>query len=177
MSSLPISNPVSLPKTGQLNHLLSVTTITHTFNPSALISPRTFSVLVLTASLPPSTTTTSTQYSSGFITLQVPVSHHDLQNLAPSIPSKKSMGIFAHYASVEKVTLLPPTETDGESSTTQPRIEWRTATTSDAGGWIPKRVQRSWYLGGVPKAVVHDVGLFMGWVDRERKSKGKSNTG
>lgn len=75
--------------------------------------------------------------------------------------------------------MLLPTDTENsEDSTTeelgQRSIEWRTATTSNAGGWIPKRVQRSWSLGGVPKAVVHDVGLFMGWVDRERKSKGKS---
>lgn len=48
-------------------------------------------------------------------------------------------------------------------------IEWTMATASSAGGMIPKRVQRSWRLGGVPRAVVADVGLFIGWVARERE--------
>lgn len=159
----------------QLNLMLnnrppSVMSITHTFNPSFLISPRTFLVLIITASLPPASPASSTKQTSGFLNLQLPLSHNDLQKLGPSI-SKRGKGIFARYASVEKVTFLPPacTEENSESSSTQRRIEWRAATTSDAGGWIPKCVQRSWYLGGVPKAVVHDVGLFMAWVDRQRK--------
>lgn len=32
-------------------------------------------------------------------------------------------------------------------------------------------MQRSWHLGGVPRAVVQDVGLFMAWVDRGRKEQ------
>jgi hypothetical protein len=42
------------------------------------------------------------------------------------------------------------------------------ATTSEAGGKIPQWVQRNWTLGGVPRAVVADVGLFIGWVMKKR---------
>jgi hypothetical protein len=42
------------------------------------------------------------------------------------------------------------------------------ATTSEAGGKIPQGVQRNWTLGGVPRAVVADVGLFIGWVMKKR---------
>ena len=49
------------------------------------------------------------------------------------------------------------------------KIEWTLATTSDPGGLVPQWVQRSWSLGGVPKAVVKDVGLFIGWVARNRR--------
>lgn len=44
------------------------------------------------------------------------------------------------------------------------------ATTSNAGGSIPQWVQRNWTLGGVPKAVVADVGLFIGWTMRRRET-------
>ncbi|GAD96028.1 conserved hypothetical protein [Paecilomyces variotii No. 5] len=50
-------------------------------------------------------------------------------------------------------------------------VEWTMATTSDAGGLIPSWVQRSWTLGGVPKAVVADVGLFLGWVAKKREAE------
>ncbi|KAK2768739.1 hypothetical protein FQN54_000595 [Arachnomyces sp. PD_36] len=153
---------------------MAATLITHTFNPSFLISPRKFFVLVITASLPPTTITVPPQHQqpSGFLTLQIPLSPNDLPKAKSRDPKK---GIFATYASVERVTLLPSNDpNDPENSSARRRIEWRTATTSDAGGWIPKRVQRSWSLGGVPRAVVHDVGLFMGWVEREReRGKGK----
>lgn len=81
--------------------------------------------------------------------------------------------IFAHYVSVERVRLLPPATADANA---ERRIEWIMATTSDAGGQIPQWVQRSWTMGGVPKAVVADVGLFLGWVDKKRSSSSSSSS-
>ncbi|KAJ5747229.1 uncharacterized protein N7511_008925 [Penicillium nucicola] len=103
--------------------------------------------------------------------------------------------IFGNYASVERVELLVlprdrsgsvvstsastagdnigQTKTLSSISTSAPvstdrRVKWTMATTSDAAGDIPGWVQRSWILGGVPKAVVADVGLFIGWVAQRR---------
>jgi hypothetical protein len=81
--------------------------------------------------------------------------------------------------STDQVTAQPTIE----ATTTQPQsgnagkftgteipavIEWTMATTSDAGGWIPGSIQRSWKLGGVPKAIVRDVGLFLKWTASRR---------
>jgi hypothetical protein len=99
----------------------------------------------------------------GFITVQIPL-HPDPSSTPSELHQKITSSaprrtIFANYASVERVSLLP----------NEPRsIEWTMATTSDAGGSIPQWVQRSWTLGGVPRAVVADVGLFMGWTMRRR---------
>lgn len=95
------------------------------------------------------------------------------QKILTTVPKNT---VFARYASVERVRLLPPAApapgaaTDTNNNTDGNRIEWIMATTSDAGGKIPQWVQRSWTMGGVPKAVVADVGLFLGWVDKKRAS-------
>ncbi|KAJ5204157.1 uncharacterized protein N7498_005036 [Penicillium cinerascens] len=144
--------------------VFEINLITHSFNPSVLISPRSFISLTISAAYdsPPSQQQTSTK---GFITLQIPLrsdpstTPYSLQQkIASSAPQRT---IFANYASVERVSLLPA----------EPRsIEWTMATTSDAGGSIPQWVQRNWTLGGVPRAVVADVGLFIGWTMRRRGS-------
>lgn len=98
--------------------------------------------------------------------------------------------IFAHYASIERVELLvlpidrsssvatscegnteanAPSTWESSATSTGRRIKWTMATTSDAGGKIPSCVQRSWLLGGIPKAVVADVGLFIGWIVKKRR--------
>ncbi|KAJ6081031.1 hypothetical protein N7499_005905 [Penicillium canescens] len=104
--------------------------------------------------------------------------------------------VFAHYASIERVELLvlptgrsmsisgqgegvgegggelgitTPSTLNTPASSTGRRVKWTMATTSDAGGKIPGWVQRSWMLGGIPKAVVADVGLFIGWVIKRRR--------
>lgn len=104
--------------------------------------------------------------SKGFVTVQIPLQStpsstpDDLhQRIVSAVPKRT---IFANYASVEQVNLLPPGDS-GPSS-----IEWTMATTSDAGGSIPQWVQRNWTMGGVPRAVVADVGLFIGWTMRRR---------
>ncbi|PGH00829.1 hypothetical protein AJ79_08080 [Helicocarpus griseus UAMH5409] len=148
----------------------SVNLITHTFHPTPLIAPRAFLVLLITAFLPsPSRSTKLT----GFLTVQLPLHSSALQN--PSLPKNT---ILANYVSVEHVRLLPESGTSESSASEPGQIEWTMATSSDAGGWIPEAVQQSWVLGGVPKAVVKDVGLFLGWVDERRREKGnKTDTG
>jgi hypothetical protein len=142
--------------------------ITHTFNPGALISPRTFISLVISAYEPQPENSTASSHQPGFYTIQIPLSFKTSSaNMREKIKSAVPKNtIFAHYASVEHVILLPGSESANEEQ----RIEWMMATTSDAGGLIPQWVQRSWTMGGVPKAVVADVGLFLGWTDRQRRS-------
>jgi hypothetical protein len=196
--------------------------ITHTFHPSALISPRTFITCVISALHTDSSTTADDQSSVSsaassvdstehdekeFITIQIPIqapSNASSEFTDPSISSKFSTlpknTIFAYYASVERVRSLPPniniiksprhsvdtsrgrsgsvaggpfspgprTRTSLPAEVRSRLIEWTMATTSDAGGLIPSWVQRSWTMGGVPKAVVADVGLFLGWVEKRR---------
>ena len=171
--------------------------LTHTIQPQALISPRTFISLIISACLPPNSPVTD---SNGWVTIQMPLAYNPSSSSSnDSIPesirarivadSPKNT-IFASYASVERVvTLSPPGRGssasasasagngNGESglgvsrsqSRSRRKIEWTLATTSDPGGLVPQWVQRSWSLGGVPKAVVKDVGLFIGWVARNRR--------
>ncbi|KUL87261.1 hypothetical protein ZTR_03374 [Talaromyces verruculosus] len=156
---------------------MHVNMITHTFKPAGLISPRSFISLVISAYEPESITTNSNGDNpiQGFYTIQIPllfkkdspnngVPDAIKQQILSAVPKNT---IFAHYASVERVRLLPPATADANA---ERRIEWIMATTSDAGGQIPQWVQRSWTMGGVPKAVVADVGLFLGWVDKKRSS-------
>lgn len=149
--------------------------ITHTFKPGGLISPRTFISLVISANEPKPTSDIDNPIQ-GFYTIQIPLlfqKDSPTNNVPDAIKQKIVSAVpkntkFAQYASVERVRLLPPSapgDANGER-----RIEWIMATTSDAGGQIPQWVQRSWTLGGVPKAVVADVGLFLGWVDKKRSS-------
>lgn len=158
--------------------MVAVNMITHTFKPAGLISPRSFISLVISAYEPESTTTTNSNGDNpiqGFYTIQIPllfkkdspnngVPDAIKQQILSAVPKNT---IFALYASVERVRLLPPATADANA---ERRIEWIMATTSDAGGLIPQWVQRSWTMGGVPKAVVADVGLFLGWVDKKRSS-------
>lgn len=158
--------------------------ITHTFHPSALISPRSFTSLTISAAYDnwpshvPETLSGQNQQKTptkGFLTVQLPLCATPSttptalhQKISSTVPRRT---IFANYASIERVTLLSnpapaPTETQSPSQS----IEWTMATTSDAGGSIPQWVQRNWTLGGVPKAVVADVGLFIGWTMRRRGS-------
>ncbi|KAJ5675784.1 hypothetical protein N7462_008681 [Penicillium macrosclerotiorum] len=144
---------------------IEVNLITHTFRPSALIAPRSFITLAISAAY-------DTPQKS-FCTVQIPLRADSsstpetiLRQISSSVPKK---AIFASYASVERVRLLSTTPSS-QSLADPPRIEWTMATTSDAGGSIPQWVQRSWTLGGVPRAVVADVGLFIGWTMRRRNS-------
>lgn len=127
--------------------------ITHTFHPAVLISPRTFISLVISADLPA---------SNGFVTVQIPLVYKPANSIPDRLRGKITSSVprntvVAAYASVEQIVSLPTDE-----------LEWTMATTSDAGGLIPQWIQRNWTMGGVPKAVVADVGLFIGWTGRNR---------
>ncbi|KAJ5180457.1 hypothetical protein N7492_003667 [Penicillium capsulatum] len=151
---------------------VEVNLMTHTFHPTALISPRSFISLAISAAYNTQPTDPQSQSQSptkGFVTAQIP-----LRSTAAATPdtlheriiaTAPRKTIFANYASVERVTLLP-----AQPSQRERHIDWTMATTSDAGGSIPQWVQRSWTLGGVPRAVVADVGLFMGWTMARRGS-------
>ncbi|KAJ5088231.1 hypothetical protein N7456_011847 [Penicillium angulare] len=152
---------------------MEINLITHTFHPGALIAPRSFISLTISAAYDNTQGSTlgkaQTRPLNGFVTVQIPLrstassTPPDLhQKIIGSVPKR---AIFANYASVEHVTLLPPTGDNDPNL-----IEWTMATTSDAGGSIPQWVQRNWTMGGVPRAVVADVGLFLGWTMRRRSS-------
>ncbi|OJJ66665.1 hypothetical protein ASPBRDRAFT_362153 [Aspergillus brasiliensis CBS 101740] len=132
-----------------------VNLITHTFHPTVLIAPRSFLVLVISADRAAAAAAGEKQ---GFVTVQIPLAVES----SPDAIREKIMAavprntVFASYASVEEVVATA----DG--------LQWTMATTSDAGGAIPRWIQRSWTMGGVPKAVVADVGLFLGWTARRR---------
>ncbi|KAI9924141.1 hypothetical protein MW887_007381 [Aspergillus wentii] len=125
---------------------MHVNIITHTFHPTFLISPRTFINLIISAELP-------TTAAPGFVTVQIPLICNPVDHVPKPLRDKITQSvpgnsIFATYASVERLLSL-----DKPSK----QVEWIMATTSDAGGSIPQWIQRSWTMGGVPKAVVADV--------------------
>lgn len=152
----------------------SVNLITHTFKPAFLISPRSFISLTISAQYENFAPRTAAQQAENpanvsFVTAQIPLrstpSDALHEKIMAAVPRKT---IFANYASVERVTLLPPSPF---GSGTHRRVRWTMATTSNAGGLIPQWVQRSWTLGGVPRAIAADVGLFIGWVMKRRNEE------
>ncbi|KAJ5166614.1 uncharacterized protein N7482_005395 [Penicillium canariense] len=167
---------------------MEVNLITHTFQPSALIAPRSFISLTISAAhddLPPQPPQTQGEHPpprKGFLIVQIPLHQTSSstpqalqQKISSSVPKRT---IFANYVSVEHVTLLPPSSYSSSSSAQaqdfsgkpKSRVEWTMATTADPGGSIPKWVQRNFTLGGMPRAVVADVGFFIGWTMRRRGS-------
>lgn len=96
------------------------------------------------------------------MTVQIPLVYKPANSIPDRLRGKITSSVprntvVAAYASVEQIVSLPTDE-----------LEWTMATTSDAGGLIPQWIQRNWTMGGVPKAVVADVGLFIGWTGRNR---------
>lgn len=161
-----------------------VNLITHTFHPTAIISPRSFISFTISATYDAHSNEPAYP-SKGFITVQIPL--HPEQSTTPTAIYEKIQSavpkrtIFANYASVERVAQKNrPAESLSQSPVEQqqqqrpqrqihpPMIQWTMATTSDAGGLIPQWVQRNWTLGGVPRAIVADVGLFIDWTTKRR---------
>ncbi|KAL5692558.1 hypothetical protein EMGR_005995 [Emarellia grisea] len=153
---------------------MHVNIITHTFHPTTLIAPRTFISLVISADLP-------NFVRQGFMTVQIPLAAKPTDAIPDEIREKVASAaprnaVFASYASVEQVVSLatpavicnPGAARDGNGDTNQ--LEWTMATTSDAGGAIPRWIQRSWTMGGVPKAIVADVGYFISWTGQQRNN-------
>ncbi|WEW60074.1 hypothetical protein PRK78_005558 [Emydomyces testavorans] len=137
-----------------------VNLITHKY---PLCTTRCYTVLEITSTLPPLDPQSRTpEADPGFIIVQIPVSYPDLPNPKPTPPA--ATAIFANYVSIEMVRPLPRASSDTRS----PQIEWTMATAGDAGGWIPESVQRSWWLGGVPKQIVKDVGFVLAYLAKQR---------
>ncbi|RHZ43091.1 SRPBCC family protein, partial [Aspergillus thermomutatus] len=147
--------------------------ITHTFHPTALIAPRIFISLVISADLP-------SPIPQGFMTVQIPLTAEPTGAIPNEIREKVAStaprnAVFASYASVEQVLCVRTpgltSESDARSRTGDAnRLEWTMATTSDAGGAIPRWIQRSWTMGGVSKAIVADVGYFIRWTGHQRNN-------
>lgn len=154
---------------------IPVNLIVHTFHPQALIRPRAFISWTVSASFKTGLENgelSSQPQTEGFITVQVPFrlptpserSGYEAlcAEIKDSVPPRTT---FGYYASIERVELLASTTPEPSPDRL---IRWTMATTSEAGGKIPQWVQRNWTLGGVPKAVVADVGLFIGWIMKKR---------
>ncbi|KAJ5338028.1 hypothetical protein N7452_004756 [Penicillium brevicompactum] len=153
--------------------IVELNLIVHTFHPGALIRPRAFISWTVSAAISNITPENEPEGTS-FITIQVPFRLSDAaedpvyqQLCADALASVPPRTIFAHYASIEQVELLHPSDSSDRM------IRWTMATASEAGGKIPQWVQRNWTLGGVPKAVVADVGLFIGWIMKQRGQRGR----
>ncbi|CAI7573219.1 unnamed protein product [Penicillium manginii] len=141
----------------------------------AIISPRSFISFTISATYDAHSNEPS-HPSKGFMTVQIPLyadrftTPTAIYEKIKSTVSKRT--IFANYASVERVAKKnrppEPSSQSGERHVYPPLIQWTMATTSDAGGSIPQWVQRNWTLGGVPRAIVADVGLFIDWTTKRR---------
>ena len=127
------------------------------------LRPRCFSVLVVTARTVPGGAGGTGPGREGLLVVQVPI---DLSTLKEALYSngrnavegldglKGKRVVSGVYTSVERALVTGGGE-----------VEWVMGTASDAKGWLPMWAQKL----GVPGAVVKDVGLFVGWVGRNRK--------
>ncbi|ROW18096.1 hypothetical protein VPNG_00069 [Cytospora leucostoma] len=130
-----------------------------------------------TATTATTTATTTTGHPSGaardeFIVVSVTISdlaEGSLREQA-SLSAEKGVVVGA-YAAVERVRRLPPPPPPGSSRGGR-EIEWLMATASDAKGMLPMWVQTR----AVPGQIAKDVGLFLGWIARER-GRGKRRVG
>ena len=128
------------------------------------LSNRVFSVLVITARTPNPTSPNS----HAFIDAQIPVDISGLSEAmysngrhktAGDTPQKKKPITIGQYTSVERVKVVEKSEGGDE-------IVWEMATASDAKGSLPMAIQKL----GVPGAIVKDVGFFLSWAAKRRKS-------
>ncbi|KAJ5799980.1 uncharacterized protein N7518_002048 [Penicillium psychrosexuale] len=183
-----LNQPLTVGNINYKHFEVELNLIVHTFHPSALIRPRAFISWTMSATFASSYPATQSSPCHGFMTVQVP-----FYLPKPNMPGSQFEGlyaqimdivpqraVFAYYASLERVErlLLPTPASSDPSSTanlntpatsTDRYLRWTMLTTSEAGGSIPKWVQRSWMLGGVPRAVVSDVGLFIRWTIQRRE--------
>lgn len=74
------------------------------------------------------------------------------------------------YTSVERVLVGPLPSANDETAVIkvgENQIMWEMATVSDAKGRIPSTMQKM----AIPGQIAKDVGLFLGWVERNRRNK------
>lgn len=126
------------------------------------LRPRVFPVLQLVASAVPGGAGAGGGGAADrdeFVIVSVTVSDlatGQLKDLA-ALSAEKGVVVGA-YVSVERVRRLPG---QGED---KGKIEWVMATASDAKGVLPMFLQTK----AVPGQIAKDVGMFLGWIDKER---------
>ncbi|KAI9632257.1 uncharacterized protein MKK02DRAFT_20263 [Dioszegia hungarica] len=104
-------------------------------------TPRTFVILLLTKETKP-----DPRGERAFINISIPFHHPDC---VPKEGKEKSR-VRGKYVSVERIQ-----ETEGGRS-----VEWRMATSSDAGGDIPQILTRV----SLPSSIAEDVPCFLEWL-------------
>jgi len=109
----------------------------------ALVSPRTFTVLLVTAL----EKVEGTERRQGYV-ISVPFTTAGDAELA----AKEEPGVKGRYAAVERLTEL------GDGT-----LEWRMATTSSPGGLIPDFLATP----AIPKAIAQDVKHFLKWLKKK----------
>ena len=126
------------------------------------LKPRVFPVLQLVASAVPPPGGGGAEKDE-FVVVSVTVSDlatGPLKDLA-GLSAEKGVVVGA-YVSVERVRRLPG---QGED---KGKIEWIMATASDAKGILPLFLQTK----AIPGQIAKDVGMFLGWIDKERAKQG-----
>lgn len=132
------------------------------------LKPRVFPVLQLVASAVPSGGGDGGAAAAGaerdeFVVVSVTVSDLATGQLKDQAALSVEKGVvIGAYVSVERVRRLPG---QGED---KGKIEWIMATASDAKGILPMFLQTK----AVPGQIAKDVGMFLGWIDKERAKNG-----
>jgi len=138
-----------------------------------MFKPRVFPVLTITASKPcranpgdqnPAPLCGISQHPTSLLVVQIPIDlttfdralYSNNRNVKDGdTPQKQKKVVLGNYVSIEKCTMLPNFD-----------IQWVMATASDAKGNIPMWMQKI----SVPGKVANDVGLFIKWAKRTRRS-------
>ncbi|KAK7719844.1 hypothetical protein SLS64_002025 [Diaporthe eres] len=143
---------------------LSLVEMKHKIPPP--LKPRVFPVLQLVASAVPGGGgggAAAVAERDEFVVVSVTVSDLATGQLKDRAALSVEKGVVVGaYVSVERVRRLPG---QGED---RGKIEWIMATASDAKGVLPMFLQTK----AVPGQIAKDVGMFLGWVDKERAKKG-----
>ncbi|KLT43118.1 hypothetical protein CC85DRAFT_259215 [Cutaneotrichosporon oleaginosum] len=122
-----------------------------TYVTPAPTSPRTFVVLLLSREL-----AVAPHGQRRFMNISLPFAH-------PECPEKRGpekARVRGKYVSVERVRELD-----------EGRTEWRMATSSDAGGSIPRFVTNS----ALPKSIAEDVPSFLRWMMKRYSAAGSGS--
>ncbi|KAL1408245.1 hypothetical protein Q8F55_005051 [Vanrija albida] len=122
-------------------HMAEIWRMTYVTPPPT--SPRTFVVLLLSRELK-----SAPKGERSFMNISIPFSHPDCVEKQGAEKSR----VRGKYVSVELVR-----EQDGGA-----QVEWRMATSSDAGGNIPRFVTNA----SLPSKIAEDVPSFLGWMTR-----------
>ncbi|WRT69650.1 uncharacterized protein IL334_006640 [Kwoniella shivajii] len=116
-----------------------------TFKTPPPTNPRTFIVLLLSREL---TDNNQAKGERSFMNISLPFEHPD----CPPKQGNEKSRVRGKYVSVERVKEI---EQGNE-------VEWRMATSSDAGGNIPRFVTN----GSLPNSIAEDVPSFLGWLEK-----------